>query len=117
MHIGADLAGIVEQILRERSRSILKHGLQEDLTDHESLAILAEEFGECGRELCPNEPEKGRKSRLAKEVMQCAAVCLRWLERLRAEYEERCPGDEPDFSDVLSGECRADGWGERVSGR
>lgn len=74
--------GVVQEVLTEASRAGAKFGAQAGLTDTEWLAVLVEEVGEAAREL--NETGLAGQPRdlelLRAEVIQVAAVALRWLE-------------------------------------
>lgn len=51
-----------------------------ELTNHERLAILAEEFGEVARAIC-----EGDLANMREELVQVAAVALSWVQGLDAE--------------------------------
>lgn len=68
----------------ERFRQDEKFGTEEckKLTQGEWLAILVEEVGEVAKELCDHRlglPEATEKE-LKKELIQCAAVVVKWME-------------------------------------
>ena len=74
-------------IIQERLRQERKFPDQWP-TELEWLAILAEEFGEVAHEIAdvidPTlDSEDDRRERLWSEVVQVAAVCVRWLEQMQ----------------------------------
>ena len=70
----------IEDILNERERQSDKWGNQYHLSEHQYLAILAEEFGEAAKEVVEHNSRN-----LYVELVQVAAVAVAWLEKLRAE--------------------------------
>jgi NTP pyrophosphatase (non-canonical NTP hydrolase) len=67
----------------EATRAYLRHGdhsMLGPITEHERLAILAEEVGEVAHELTYD--QDGDRDRLVKELIQVAAMALSWVEHL-----------------------------------
>ena len=70
---------IISDIIFERVAQDTKWGDQVDNTDHLWTAILAEEFGEAAKEVLETGAMNGK---LRYELIQCAAVCVAWIEAL-----------------------------------
>lgn len=66
---------IVRDLFAERVR---QNGLHPDFPESLRMAILTEEVGEVAKEILENRD----KDALRDELIQVAAVCLRWIERL-----------------------------------
>ena len=78
---------ILALVVEERRRQDARWGAHEQAGDGVMLAVLGEEFGEVCRamnDLWPNPPDKGQ---LLEELIQVAAVAVRWSERLVGEVE------------------------------
>lgn len=84
-------------IREERRRQDEKWG-QQDHTDLGWLAILMEEVGEAAEAICHKDvdpvtepdPMSDPEGALEREVVQCAAVCVAWLEsRFRQREQKR----------------------------
>jgi hypothetical protein len=59
------------------------------MTPSETLAVLGEEFGEVAREVAESVAGKPLATdRLRAELVQVAAVCVAWVERLDREHIE-----------------------------
>lgn len=79
---------ILQEIREERERQerlkaagkFAYTAADKELTNHERLAILAEEFGEVARAICD-----GDRSNMREELIQVAAVALAWVQGLDAE--------------------------------
>lgn len=70
------LAVLLNQLVAERKQQDAKWGREfPDRTDADWLTILAEEVGESARAILTGDQEN-----LVVEIMQCAAVCISWLE-------------------------------------
>ena len=93
-HMGYLLLAIVDE--RRRQEALKREGrfthscADEDMPDHEALAVLIEEVGEAARAML----ESGRGisrandahgASLRQELIQVAAVALAWLEKLESE--------------------------------
>ena len=77
----------LDLVRAERKRQDARWGAEEQAGDGVMLAVLGEEFGEVCRamnDLWPNSPDKGQ---LLEELIQVAAVAIRWSERLVGEVE------------------------------
>ena len=73
---------VIERIRAERAEQDRRFGRQ-DHQDTYWLAILVEEVGEVAAELqAPGPFDADRIERLKKELVQCAAVSVAWLEAL-----------------------------------
>lgn len=72
---------IAQQIAAERSRQDARHPY--DVPDSVMLSVLVEEVGEVARAMNDNTPDD-----LAEEVMQCAAVAVKWMELLDARIRQ-----------------------------
>jgi NTP pyrophosphatase (non-canonical NTP hydrolase) len=74
---------IIDAIAQERKRQEEKHGefsvAGPFKSDAERLVILVEEVGEVARALQDGDAES---ENLRAEIVQCAAVCVAWLESL-----------------------------------
>ena len=68
-------ATIAERISRERASQDARHPY--NVPDTWMLQVLVEEVGEVARAMLEEKPED-----LRTEVLQCAAVCVKWLELL-----------------------------------
>lgn len=66
---------IFDDIIRERRRQDSIHPYR--VPDSVMLTVLVEEVGEVARALIEEKPED-----LRVEVLQCAALCVKWLELL-----------------------------------
>ena len=81
---------IFDDICQERTRQIKKFGHQLDVSLPGNLAILAEEFGEVAKEVVEfsllHKTEETAK--LEEELIQTAAVCVQWVEKIRLAGEE-----------------------------
>ena len=86
------------QLIDERSRQDAKWGFPQPAmsTPESALAILAEEFGECAREVvemgCAFREGKQHhfnmhRKNLKKELIQTAAVAIAWLQQMEHEDE------------------------------
>lgn len=73
---------ILDDIIRERERQDSLHPYR--VPDSVMLTVLVEEVGEVARAMIEEKPEE-----LRTEVLQCAAVCVKWLELL----DKGCPRD------------------------
>lgn len=74
--ITTKLGRLFDQITEERQRQDKKWGRNfPDRTDFQWLTILTEEVGEAAKAI-----NDGDEENLLEEVIQCAAVCLSWLE-------------------------------------
>lgn len=69
---------IFERIAGERENQDRLH----EFPDHIRLAVLMEEVGEIAEEL---QKKERNKVYLLMELIQTAAVCVRWIERLETE--------------------------------
>lgn len=76
---------------------------EDEMTDVECLAVFAEEFGEVAHEVTDGMPSPigADQTELRKELLQCAAVCVAWIERIdfnmlpvRRRLRSRSPGSE-----------------------
>lgn len=76
---------IFQEILEERTRQDKKFGENRDQDHMLWLTILAEEFGEVANAIL----EKKDRNELNKEIIQCAAVAVAWIENIyrRAHIE------------------------------
>ena len=71
-----ELGRLLDDLVRERRNQDFKWGRGfPTRNDDRWLAILTEEVGEAAQAIL-----KGDEANLRTEVMQCAAVCLAWLE-------------------------------------
>jgi NTP pyrophosphatase (non-canonical NTP hydrolase) len=72
---------VIMMISRERDRQDAKWGIQHH-THLEWLAILMEEVGEAAQAIVQEwiDNEGPRYALILKEIVQCAAVCVAWLE-------------------------------------
>ena len=68
-------ATVLQAVLAERERQDSKWGDQTQNSDEQWTVILTEEIGEVAREVY----EK-RSAGMFEEVIQCAAVCMAWVE-------------------------------------
>jgi NTP pyrophosphatase (non-canonical NTP hydrolase) len=76
---------VMDDVVAERWRQVETYGHQTEKTNSDWLAILVEEVGEAAQAL-----QKGSASaketdagNLYEEVVQAAAVCLKWAETIR----------------------------------
>lgn len=67
-------------IISERQRQDAKWGPQASHTPEKWYAILGEEFGEVAKEVL----ERPNSAKMRAELIQVAAVCVKWLELGRA---------------------------------
>ncbi len=75
-HVDPPLGRLIDLVVQERARQDHKWGRDfPGRNDDRWLAILTEEVGEAAQSIL-----KGEEANLHTEVMQCAAVCLAWLE-------------------------------------
>ncbi len=75
---------LVAKILRERERQDAKWGTDFDgRRDEQWLTILTEEVGEAAKASL-----EGDEENLIEEIIQCAAVCLSWLEHRTPRAEQ-----------------------------
>ncbi len=79
------LERLMHKVAAERRRQDKKWGrFFPGRRDDRWLTILTEEVGEAGKAIL-----KGDEENLKEEILQCAAVCLAWLElRIPMEYQE-----------------------------
>lgn len=77
--------GVLESVKTERMRQDAKWGPQAH-SDTNWLPILAEEFGEAAKEVCEITFRPGPLTEfcLETELIQTAAVCVAWVENIRA---------------------------------
>jgi hypothetical protein len=80
------LADVFYDVSHEANAARNKFGEQSDLTDLEWLAVLAEEFGEAAMDVTKRcvrpvnlGPDDPTEEDLIVEVLQVAAVAMRWL--------------------------------------
>lgn len=79
---------ILKQIKNERDRQIKKFSDKRPYSNLDWLAVLAEKFGEVAGDVCKREvpPEANNSNELRggikTELIQCAAVCVAWVEAL-----------------------------------
>lgn len=72
---------IAQRIAAERQRQDARHPY--DVPDSVMLSVLVEEVGEVAKAMNDETPEA-----LAEEVMQCAAVAVKWMELLDMRIRE-----------------------------
>lgn len=93
-HTNYICASTCEAINEEREKQVDKFGQQDNLTDSESLLIIAEEFGEVAKEICSvnlgtaeekNINKNDYKKKLRKEVLQLITVSVAFYERIVKE--------------------------------
>lgn len=70
------IQGVLDEVLEERVRQVVKFG-EQNHDDPKWLVIAAEEFGEVGRAILEEGPERVRE-----ELVQLAAVCGAWVEAI-----------------------------------
>lgn len=78
------------KVERDKQEELKKKGkfaytcADKEMNDFEALAVLAEEFGEVAHEVNEGigDGRKINKQKLKKELVQTAAVCIAWLEKL-----------------------------------
>jgi len=70
---------IMNEIIEERKYQDERH----DFPHHFRMAILAEEVGEVACAL-----QDGNEKHLIDELIQVAAVCVRWIEHIRADIQD-----------------------------
>lgn len=75
-------ADFLARIVSEADRAYLKHG-DEQWGRHEFYGVIAEEFDEMWDDIKSDAPQED----LEKEIVQVAAMCLRYLET-RDRYRE-----------------------------
>lgn len=76
---------IFAAIRAERQRQDEKWGPDHDPGDGVLLAVLLEEVGEVATELIGRWPEPAWPAWVKAELIQVAAVCVRWLELLEED--------------------------------
>jgi hypothetical protein len=88
--------GIAHQIMTERQRQeqlkaagkFLYTCADTEMNDSQCLVVLAEEFGEVAREVCDGMHVYADKTNLRGELVQTAAVCMAWIEKIDSENAE-----------------------------
>ena len=80
---------VLDLVRDERRRQDERWGTHEQAGDTVMLAVLGEEFGEVCREMNDGWPAAPDRTRLMAELVQVAAVSVRWAERLIREQSER----------------------------
>lgn len=78
------LERILTEITKERLRQNQKWGFPQYRTTAEWCTILAEEFGEVSMEANECHFRAKDSAELEVELIQVAAVCVSWLEHIRA---------------------------------
>lgn len=78
------LYDVLDEVSEEADRARQKFGDQTSATDLEWLAILTEELGEAAMDVTKNRvrpltPTPGYSARLRAELLQVAAVAVRWV--------------------------------------
>ena len=83
---------VLDDVITERLRQEelnkegkFSHTCADAAPDTEKLAILAEEFGEVAKEVCERLNRPADRFALYTELIQTAAVCVAWCERLQEE--------------------------------
>lgn len=81
---------VIDAVIAERERQDRKFGwIGSDATilpgddDWQKYAVLGEEFGEVGRALLERAIGKDTTEHVEEELIQCAAVCVAWVEAAR----------------------------------